>query len=177
MIGAALIAFGLGLALLVAWWWRPRKQAEPSSWLLLVAYGLLGAWTLCFGLFLGEQHEPPGLMFWKPTIVWWTLSGILLTAPALRLGYPIKVILGVSFAWTGGEWRLLNLAFAVLFAVVGAVNLLVAFTRPHEDWTGFKFSCLVLMLFIFLFRLNFVWTETARRVVVYLVGRAKAWLP
>jgi len=175
MIKAVAISFVLCMAFLLAWIWRPRATLKPAVWMLLIAYGVLGGWALWFGLFAPPDQEPAAFQYWKPTILYWSLSSILIAAPLLGFGEPVKIILGTYFAFSTKEWRLLNRVFAGLFAALGSINLLVAFTSTEGYWTGFKYSCSVLILFIILFRLSFVWIETMGRMAAYLYGRLKAY--
>ena len=145
--------------------------------MLLVAYVLLGGWALWFGLYAAPGQEPAAFAFWKPTVMYWVLSVILLTAPALRWGYPVKALIGTFFAFSDREWRWINLGFAALCAILGGVNLFIAFTASRGEWEGFKFGCLVNVLGVLLLRLNFVWLDTLVRIGAYLYGRAKALFP
>ena len=173
MIQSVGLTILLGAALLTCWLWRPRQKMEPVVWVLLITYALLGAPALWFGLYPGQV--PAEFLFWKPTVMYWTLSIILIVAPRLGWGYPDKVVVGTYFAFSNREWRLINLAFAAFCAVLGSLNLLIAFRVWDWDWDGFKFGCMVNVVAIFLLRLSFIWLDTAARSFVYLYGRAKAF--
>jgi intracellular septation protein len=175
MIDAALITVLLASALLVSWLWRPRQAMEPGVRILLVAYVLLGAWALWFGLYAPAGQEPARFVFWKPTVMYWVLSAILIAAPALGWGYPAKAVIGTFFAFTNREWRWINLGFAALCAILGGFNLFIASTASRGEWEGFKFGCLVNVLGLLLLRLTFLWLDTLVRIGAYLYGRAKAF--
>ncbi len=161
------------LALVVAWLWRPRQGASLGAWMLLAAYAALGAWALWFGVY-GKSGEPPGFEIWKPTVIYWTLAAILIAAPLLGGGYPVKIILGTYFALSTREWRWLNRGFAALYTVLGGVNLWVSAEASYKDWVGFKYGCLMNMLIIVLLRLNFVWLPILADVAIYLYRRVTA---
>jgi intracellular septation protein A len=177
VIENALITLGVASVLLLCWVWRPRQAMEPGVRLLLVAYALLGGWALWFGLLAPHGQEPARFAFWKPTVLYWGLAGILLAAPALGWGYPAKAVIGTYFAFSNREWRWINLAFVALCAALGGFNLFVAFTSSRGEWEGFKFGCLVNVLGLLLLRLTFVWLDTLVRIGAYLYGRAKALFP
>jgi intracellular septation protein len=166
-----------GAALALAWFWRPRSVVEPGTRLLLLAYALLGAWALVFGVFAAPGSEPAAFSHWKPTIVYWTLAAIMALAPLLGWGYPAKAIVGAYFVFSNREWRWINRGFAAACALLGALNLFIIFAHTEDDWEGFKWSCMVNVLAVLLLRLTFVWVDTAVRVVVAIRGRIKARLP
>jgi intracellular septation protein A len=172
MSPAALTALWV-LPLLVAWLWRPRQAGSPGAWLLLIAFGALGAWALWFGLY-AHEGEPAGFAHWKPTVLFWTLAAIMIMAPLFGGGYPVKIIFGAYFALSSREWRWINRGLATVCAILGGVNLLVASRASYKDWVGFKYSCLMILLIIVLFRLNFVWLPLLADVSVALYRRAAA---
>lgn len=171
MSGLAVTLLWVGL-LLLAWRWRPPQTASPGAWVLLIAFGALGACTLWFQFF--DHPEPARFAFCKPTVVYWTLAAIMFIVPPLGGGYPAKIILGNYFALSNREWRWINRGYALLCTVLGGVNLLAASVASYKDWEGFKFSCMVLLLTIVLFRLNFVWLPILAEVSIHLYRRASA---
>lgn len=160
-------------ALLIALLWRPRQAASPGGWFLLIAFGALGAWSLWFGLY-AHAGEPAGFAVWKPTILYWTLASVMIIVPALRGGYPAKLILGTYFALSSREWRWTNRVLAAVCLILGGLNLWVAHESSPKDWEGFKYACLMVVLVIVLFRLNFVWLPILADVCVYFYRRASA---
>ncbi len=161
------------LPLLVAWFWRPRQAMSPSAWILLIAFGALGAWALWFGLY-AHPGESEGLAFYKPTVLFWTLAAIMIMVPLLGWGYPAKIVLGTYFAFSNREWRWINRGFAAMYVILGGANLLVASESSYKDWAGFKFACMMNLLIVCLFRLNFVWLPILADVFIYLYRRATA---
>ena len=175
MTPALLATIAAAAAILLAWLWRPRARLAPAARTLLVVYALLGGWALWFGLYSAPGQEPAELLLWKPTIMYWLLAVILFVAPSLGSDYPVKIVLGSYFLFSSREWRWINVGFAVLLTILGAWNLLVAFNASHDDWEGFKWSCMANVVAVFLLRLSFVWLEVVARVFKYLYGRAKIY--
>ncbi len=161
------------LPLLCVWLWRPRQASSPSGRVLLVAYGTLGAWAIWFGLY-GHAGEPAQVLHWKPTILYWTLAAILWVMPLLGLGYPAKILLGTYFALSNREWRWINRGFALIYTLLGAVNLVVATQASEKDWVGFKYAIMMNLLIIILFRLNFVWLPLLAEVAIHVYQRTTA---
>ncbi len=176
MIEHAVVTGVVFLVLLTAWLWRPRGM-ERGVWLLLACYALLGAWALWFGVYAEPGQEPAGFAYWKPTVLYWTLAAILVMAPLLGWGYPVKSILGTYFVLTPRVWSRVNWGFATAFGILGAINLLLVLWASGGSWEGFKYSCMVNLLFIVMLRLNFVWGEIVSRIAVYLYRRAKGITP
>jgi intracellular septation protein len=162
-------------ALMISWLWRPRQAMEPGIGILLFFYAVLGAWALWFGLYSAPGREPAAFLFWKPTVLYWMLSAVLIVAPALGWGYPVKAIVGTYFVFSNREWRWINLGFAVLCALLGGLNLVIAFGYSKDDWDGFKWSCMVNLVALFMLRLTFVWLDTMVRFAMYVHARAKAY--
>jgi intracellular septation protein A len=161
------------VALLIAWLWRPRQAATLSAWILLGAFGALGAWALWFGLY-DHPGEPAGFAFLKPTVLYWTLAAIMIVVPWFGGGYAAKIILGAYFALSNRQWRWINRGLASVCIIFGGVNLWVAHQSSLKDWEGFKYSLMIFLLVIVLFRLNFVWLPILADVSIYLYRRAAA---
>ncbi len=176
-MSAALVVTAIVAALLVlSWLWRPQQKMERGVRLLITVYALLGGWALFFGWF-APGEEPAWFAIWKPTLLFWALTVVLTVAPFARMGYPVTAVFGTYFALSQRQWRWMNVAFAAAFALLGGINLLVAFNLSAGNWEGFKYSLLVLSGFIILLRLNFVWLEIAARVVIALYRRVRARFP
>lgn len=171
-IVTALLAAVLGLA----WYWRPRQPLEPGVRFLLATYVVLGAWALWFGLYALPGAEPAALLLIKPTVMYWVLAATLFAAPALGWGYPVKAVFGTYFVFSTTEWRWINRGFALFCAVLGAINLVLATGYSRGDWEGFKFSCMVNVLAVFLLRVVFVWIDLLVLCVIALHVRLKALL-
>jgi intracellular septation protein A len=176
MSAALEITLVAGAALALAWLWRPRRPIEPGIRLLLIAYAALGIWALFFGAFAAPGREPAAFALWKPTVMYGVLSAILLLAPAMGWGYPVKAIVGAYFVFSNREWHWINLGFAAACALLGGLNLFIIAEHTQDDWEGFKWSCMVNVLAVLLLRLTFVWVDTVVRLAIAVHGRIRALL-
>jgi intracellular septation protein A len=167
---AALLPWVLVLG--IAWRWRPPQAATPSAWVLLIAFGVLGAGPLWFHVL--AHSEPPGFDLWKPTVAYWTLAAIMLIVPPLGGGYPAKIILGNYFVLANREWRWINRGFGLFCILLGGLNLAAASQASYKEWEGFKWSCMVFLLTVVLFRMMFVWLPILAEVSIQLYRRATA---
>jgi intracellular septation protein A len=175
MTTAVIVTILICAALFVSWVCRPQQKTELGTRMLLIAYALMGAWTLWFVLYSEPGLEPSGFKFWKPTVLYWTLATILFVAPPLGWGYPVKAIFGSYFSLPNKVWQWINNGVAGLCAFLGGVNLLVAYNTAEGNWTGHKFSTLYLLLFLILFRMGIIWLPTMASVAFNLYRRVKAF--
>jgi intracellular septation protein len=88
---------------------------------------------------------------WKPTVLFWALSLAFLASSRIgartlteRLLAPA---LGERVQAGAAEWRRLNLASAGLYALLGALNLVVAYNASERAWVNFKVFGLTLLTF------------------------------
>jgi len=174
-MAAVAITALLAAALALAWHLRPRMPMPGGVMLVLVSYALMGSWALWFGVLSPATPEPAWIIFWKPTILYWSIALILLIAPILHWGYPAKAVIGTYFVFSNAEWRWINRGFAAFLLVLGGLNMYIAITGTVSEWEGFKWSSTVNLIAIFILRVTFHWIDTLVRAAVYLHGRAKAY--
>ena len=154
----------IALALTLAWWWRPRRAGSPAAWIMLAAFMALGGvafWFVRGGI---PPEAYPIFMHWKPTVLYWTMGVIFLGASFLNWDYPVKWVIGSSLPLASKEWQWLNMMLALLYLLLGGVNLLLIYTVEEANWVGFKESCYVNIMMIFLVRINFVWLPILKNV-------------
>lgn len=175
MIFDLVITGFIGLLLICAFLWRPRKL-DRYIWVMVAAYALMGVWALRFGLLGDTSAEPPWLAIWKPTILYWTLAVILLISPFLGWGFPVKAILGSYFVLSHRSWNLINWIFTGVLALFGTINIVVYRYNPG-NWDGFKYSFMINLMFLILLRLNFGWGMAFSRFFIYAYRRYKARFP
>ena len=84
---------------------------------------------------------------WKPTVLYWLFAGVLLGASALFKRNLIRRLLEEQVSLPDPVWQRLNAAWIGFFALMGAINLVVAFNFPTDTWVSFKlFGAMGLML-------------------------------
>ncbi len=123
----------------VLWLLARRKQVDHMLWVSLAIIVLFGGATIYF-------HDEQFIKL-KPTVLYWCFSLVLLGAPLLLGKNLMRSMMGKQMSLPDTVWARLNLAWGLFFAVMGAVNLYVAFTMPLEFWVNFKlFGFLGLMI-------------------------------
>lgn len=84
---------------------------------------------------------------WKPTILYWVFSAVIVAGRAIFKKNIIKDMLGKQVSLPENIWNTLNNSWAVFFMLIGAVNLFVVYRFTTEVWVNFKlFGIMGLML-------------------------------
>lgn len=123
----------------IAWVWLRHRKVDTMLWVSLAIITVFGGATLFF-------HNPTFIK-WKPTALYW-LFAIVLAISDLMLGRNlIRKMLEAQVRLPDAIWSRLNLAWATFFALMGVLNLYVAYTFTEEAWVNFKlFGGMGLML-------------------------------
>ena len=123
----------------VGWSWLRHRKVDTMLWVSLSIIVIFGGATLWL-------HDETFIK-WKPTVLYWLFSIILLGADILFRRNLIRAMMEKQLTLPAPVWRNLNLSWAAFFVVMGAVNLYVAFHFPTETWVNFKlFGATGLML-------------------------------
>lgn len=105
-----------------------------------------GAIIVIFGgatLFLHDES----FIKWKPTVLYWLFAVSLVASNIFFKKNLIRSLMGKQIGLPESIWSKLNLAWAIFFAVLGCVNLWVAFNFSTDTWVDFKlFGTMGLML-------------------------------
>ena len=139
---------GLGLLLLAPMFIYPilvmkvlRKPIDKMLWISALVVVGLGALTVYF-------HNE-NFIKWKPTLLYWVMAGALLIA---WLGWRknlIRTLLGEQLTLPEPIWQRLNWAWTAFFALMGALNLWVAYHFATPTWVNFKLFGIMGMLLVF----------------------------
>lgn len=127
------VATGVAMAasvLQIIWLVVRRKKIEPMHWINLTIIVVFGGATL----FLHNDL----FIKWKPTVLYWLFAVVLLGGQWLFKKNLMRSMLGAQIQLPDPIWNRLNTAWAIFFAVVGCVNLYVAYNWPTETWVTFK---------------------------------------
>jgi intracellular septation protein len=84
---------------------------------------------------------------WKPTVLYWLFAISLVGTNLLFKKNLIRSLMDKKISMPEKVWDKLNLAWAIFFAVLGCLNLYVAFNFSTDTWVNFKlFGTMGLML-------------------------------
>lgn len=135
---ATVVVIAATLAQVLVMKLRGRK-VDTMLWVSLVLVVVLGGLTIWF-------HSETFIK-WKPTLLYWVMGAAFLLGPLLFGKNLLRLLLGEQLQLPEPVWQRLNLAWVAFFAVMGALNLWVAYTFSTDVWVNFKlFGSIGLML-------------------------------
>jgi len=139
-----LLATGLAIVatlLQVSWLLLRKKKVDGMLWVSLVIVTVFGGATLIF--------RDPTFIQWKPTILYWVLSIVLLVSPFLLDKTLVQTMLQEKISLPARIWGRLNASWVVFFMFMGAVNLVVVYNLSCSAWVNFKFYGFTALLLAF----------------------------
>ncbi len=123
----------------IGWLLARRKPVDNMLWVSLVIIVLFGGATIYFH----DEH----FIKLKPTVLYWCFALVLLGSPLVLKKNLMKSMMGKQLSLPESVWARLNLAWGFFFALMGALNLYIAFSFPLDFWVNFKlFGFLGLMI-------------------------------
>jgi intracellular septation protein len=153
---AATAVLMVAMLALLAFDWLRQRRIPPLHALSAALVLVLGSATLLLHNRLFIQ--------WKPTVLFWAVSVAFIASfwfgertltqrflePALAGRVPVRP----------QQWRRLNAASAAFYALLGALNLAVAYGASERTWVYFKLFGLALLTFAFV-ALQVLWLSRA----------------
>ena len=121
--------------------WRHGK-VDTMLWVSFAIIGVFGGATLLL-------HDETFIK-WKPTVLYWMFSVILLGSNLLFNKNLMRSLLQEKIALPLHVWNRLNLSWSLFFAVIGCINLYVAFNYSTDDWVNFKLFGLTGLMVVFI---------------------------
>jgi intracellular septation protein len=163
---AATAVLMVAMLALLAFDWLRQRRIPPLHALSAALVLVLGSATLLLHNRLFIQ--------WKPTVLFWAVSVAFIASfwfgertltqrflePALAGRVPVRP----------QQWRRVNAASAAFYALLGALNLAVAYGASERTWVYFKLFGLALLTFAFV-ALQVLWLS---RTATALAARAPA---
>ena len=123
----------------IAWVHFRHGKVDKMLWISLGLVVVFGGLTLAF------QNE--AFIKWKPTILYWVFAISMAFSALILKKNPMKAMLGEQLTLPDPVWAKVNLSWIAFFAVMGVLNLVIAFNFPTDTWVNFKlFGGMGLML-------------------------------
>ncbi len=114
----------------VAWTkWRHGK-VDTMLW---VSFGII----IVFGGATLLLHDETFIK-WKPTILYWVFATALLCSNLLFKKNLMRTLMQEKLTLPIRVWNRVNLSWSLFFAVLGVLNLYVAFNYSTDTWVNFK---------------------------------------
>jgi intracellular septation protein len=114
----------------IAWLRHTTGRVEPMQWVSLGVIVLFGGATIAL-------HNDTFIK-WKPTVLYWLMGGALLAGQVFFRKNLLKSLMGSQLVLPDPVWRVTNWSWVVFFAILGALNLWVAFNFDTDTWVNFK---------------------------------------
>jgi len=123
----------------IAWTWFRHRKVDNLLWVSLAVIVVFGGATLLL------QDET--FIKWKPTVLYWLFATVLTVAAAAFRKNLIRVMMETQVTLPEIVWGRLLASWIAFFALMGALNLLVAYNFSTDAWVNFKlFGGIGLML-------------------------------
>ena len=123
----------------VGWTWLRHRRVDKMLWLGLAVIVVFGGATLLL------QDET--FIKWKPTVLYWLFAVVLAVAVLAFRKNLIRAMMEAQVTLPEAVWGRLLASWIAFFAVMGALNLLVAYNFSTDAWVNFKlFGGIGLML-------------------------------
>ncbi len=115
------------------------RKIDTMLWVSLGLVTLLGGATIYF--------HSESFIKWKPTVLYWVMGGALLIGQVVFRKNGIQKLMGTQMSLPDAVWRQVNYSWIGFFALMGVLNLWIAFNFSTATWVNFKlFGGLGLML-------------------------------
>ncbi|MDQ6628680.1 MAG: septation protein A [Pseudomonadota bacterium] len=119
-----------------------RRKIDTMLWVTFVLVTVLGGATVWF-------HDATFIK-WKPSALYWVMAIVFWLSDAIFHKNLLKAMVGEQADLPELVWRRLNLAWAAFFALMGVLNLYVAYNYSTSTWASFKVFGLSGLMLLFM---------------------------
>jgi intracellular septation protein len=115
------------------------KKIDMMLWISLALVVVLGGATVWF-------HSETFIK-WKPSVLYWAMGLSFWISQTFFRKNLLQAMMGAQLELPSGVWQRLNFAWIAFFALMGLLNLYVAYSFDTSTWVNFKlFGGMGLML-------------------------------
>lgn len=123
----------------VAWLLARGRKVDLMLWVSLALVVVLGGATVWF-------HNETFIK-WKPSVLYWAMGVAFWLSQLLFRKNLLRALIGDQLELPDAVWHRLNFAWIAFFAMMGLLNLIVAYSFSTDTWVNFKlFGGIGLML-------------------------------
>lgn len=127
----AATAAAIGISVVqVAGYWLKHRKVQSLQLISLVLIVVLGGGTLLL-------HNEL-LIKWKPTVLYWILALVFTGTQWFNKKPLIQRLMETNINLPTKIWSQLNISWIIFFAIMGIVNILVAYHFDTNTWVNFK---------------------------------------
>ena len=119
-----------------------RKKVDTMLWVTFGLIVVLGGATIWF-------HDPTFIK-WKPSALDWAMALALWISQAFFGKNLLQALVGEQIELPRPVWKRLNYAWIAFFALMGVLNLYVAYTYSTSTWATFKVFGLTGLMLVFM---------------------------
>ncbi len=119
----------VGYIFVFGYMWKSQGSLTRMQWVLFGAMLIFCSFTLIF-------HSET-ILKWKAPVANWIMAAVFLGSQFIGKQNMTKTMFGQIVTMPEQRWNRLNLAWVLVFLIVGTSNLFVAFTYP-DYWVDFK---------------------------------------
>jgi intracellular septation protein len=125
----------------ILWLKIAGKKIDTMLWVSLGLVTLLGGATIYF--------HSESFIKWKPTVLYWVMGSGLLIGQLIFKKNGVKTLMGAQMSLPDAIWLRVNLSWVGFFALMGCLNLWVAFNFSTSTWVNFKLFGGIGLMFAF----------------------------
>ena len=126
----------------ILWLKASGRKVDAMLWISLALVTVLGGATIYF--------HSESFIKWKPTVLYWVMGAALLLGQLIFKKNGIKSMMGAQLRLPDATWRRVNYSWVAFFAVMGCLNLWVAFNFSTSAWVNFKLFGGMGLMFVFI---------------------------
>lgn len=125
----------------VFWLIARGRKVDTMLWISLAIIVVFGGATLFF-------HDATFIK-WKPTVLYWLFALTLAGSALFMKRNLIRALMQDQVQLPEPVWARLNLSWIAFFAVMGILNLYVAYSYSEDTWVSFKLYGGMGLMFLF----------------------------
>lgn len=114
----------------VTWSLLRHRKVDTTLWVSFALILLFGGATLAF-------HDATFIK-WKPTVLYWSFAFVLTISALLFRVNLLRRMLAAQVRLPEPVWQQLNFAWVGFFALMGVLNLYVAFNHSEQVWVNYR---------------------------------------
>ncbi len=120
----------IATALQIAWQLLRGKKVDMMLWVTFALVAVLGGATIWF-------HSATFIK-WKPSVLYWVMAAAFWISQTVFRKNLLQAMIGRQIELPAPAWQRLNVAWITFFALMGALNIYVAYSYSTSTWVNFK---------------------------------------